>query len=105
MITPEGLELDAPSPGDIVTVRIRPPKVLPQGRPQPGLMFGTHDWWEWENPQHYRHTTIWRVVAVNGGQAVVEAASKQRDTGREVWPIALHRWFEASTLLEAMEGR
>ena len=50
-----------------------------------------------------RHTAIWRVIAANGGQAIVEQATGYSKGRREVWAIDAHRWFEASELLEAIE--
>ena len=92
----KGLELDAPSAGDIVTVKLKP-------CPRRDLIAGMFD--ESENPRHYRHIAIWRVIAANDGQAVVEQVTdgyygKGR---REVWAIDAHRWFEASELLKAIE--
>ena len=106
----KGLELDAPSVGDIVTVKLKP---CPR-RDLSASMFGTmmqphlkvrdHIEDESKNPQHYRHTAIWRVIAANGGQAVVEQVTDGYGKGRrEVWAIDAHRWFEASELLEAIE--
>ena len=89
----KGLELDAPSAGDIVTVKLKP---CPPRR--------NHIEDESKNPQHYRHTAIWRVIAANGGQAVVEQVTDGYGKGRcEVWAIDAHRWFEASELLKAIE--
>ena len=105
-LTQSELELDTPSPGDIVTVRIRPPKaahkalaglIEPLGR---GLSPPNH-----ENINHYRHTAIWEVLAVNGAHAVVRARTGY-GVGHEaeIWPIAMHRWFEAGELLAAVLG-
>lgn len=103
--TRKGLRLDAPEPGDIVTVKVkRQPK-----RETPAIPFGAEVMFgrttdEADNPQHYRMTGLWRVIAVNGGQAVVEGLEGYVDGRREIWPISLHEWFEASELYEAMQG-
>lgn len=107
----KGLELDAPEAGDVVTVRVRPPSA-PQramagaGSPVEGLMraYGLgdgRDYPEWESPQHYRHTSFWRVLAVNGGHAVVRQLAGYDDGRVETWPVFAHLWFEASELWEA----
>lgn len=54
-------------------------------------------------PQHYRINAIWRVLAVNAGQAVVECVTGYDKGRRQTWSIAHHVWFEASDLLEALE--
>lgn len=109
MITSEGLELDAPSPGDIVTVLIRPPSVkapAPTAHPLSAL-FGEmcRERPEHENIYHYRHTSIWSVLATNGGQAVVKALTGYDKDQRhpEIWTIKDHRWFDASSLWAAMQ--
>ena len=106
----KGLELDAPSAGDIVTVKLKPcPRrdlsaSMFGAMMQPHLKVRDHIEDESKNPQHYRHTAIWRVIAANGGQAVVEeVANGYSKARREVWAIDAHRWFEASELLEAIE--
>lgn len=101
-----GLRLDAPSPGDVVTVRVRRrPKQENQSPFGGGLlsMVG-RDSDEADNAQHYRMNDIWRVVAVNGAQAVVESArpGSYNFGKREVWSVAHHEWFEASELLAAL---
>lgn len=98
----QGLRLDAPSPGDIVTVRVkrRPTKPIPRG--DFGLLVLGSESDEADNPQHYRMTNIWRVIATNGGQAVVEALQGYNKGRREMWPIGLHEWFEAGELWDAM---
>lgn len=101
-----GLELDAPSPGDIVTVLIRPPSVKSPAPAGPSLyngLFGHREWAEHENPQHYRINAIWRVDAVNGAQAVVTALTGHAVGRREVWSIRHHRWFDASELWAALQ--
>lgn len=106
ILTPTGLELESPSPGDLVTVRVRPPRHYKPGMPPPShLMLGHPEYWEFENPQHYRHTAIWRVVSINAGHAVVEVHRPRFDhqKGREVWPIAAHQWFDASELAAALD--
>lgn len=101
-----GLKLDAPEAGDIVTVRVkrRPKQQGNEGvyGAGPLSLFAHGDTDEADNPQHYRMTALWRVVAVNGGQAVVESMSGYATGRREVWPIALHEWFEASELADAL---
>lgn len=111
-LSPRGLELEAPQPGDIVTVLIRPPSTKAMAtaegwRPRLSLFGGLgfeSEWAEHENPQHYRVTRIWRVVAVNGAQAVVQALTGYDawKGKRETWPIARHRWFDATELWRAM---
>ena len=104
----KGLKLDAPVSGDVVTVKLKP---CPRKRIDFGSMFSSphlkvHDDIEDEskNPQHYRHTAIWRVLATNGGQAVVEQATGGYGKGRrEVWAVDAHDWYEASELLAALE--
>lgn len=91
-----GLRLDAPQAGDIVTVRIK----RQPNPPSPFDFFAMQD--EADNPQHYRMTGIWRVIATNGGQAVVEGLDGYTKGRREMWPIALHEWFEASDLASAL---
>ena len=103
-----GLRLDAPEPGDIVTVRVkhRPKTGNTQpsyGSQHPISLFTREDRDEADNPQHYRMTALWRVIAVNGGQAVVESLTGYDVGRREVWPVALHEWFEASELYEAFK--
>jgi tRNA G37 N-methylase Trm5 len=102
-----GLELDAPSAGDIVTVKLKPcPRrnMMAEVFLQPHLKVRDLVEDESKNPQHYRHTAIWRVIAANGGQAVVEQVTDGYGKGRrEVWAIDAHRWFEASELLAALE--
>lgn len=105
-----GLRLEAPEVGDIVTVRVK-------RRPQqerhhnPAVSFGGLRLFDTEgdeadNPQHYRMTALLRVIAVNGGQAAVEFIGDGYNKGRrEVWPIALHEWFEAGDLFEAMQAK
>lgn len=107
----KGLKLDAPEAGDVVTVKLKP---CPRKRMDSESIFhgprqphqrsrdGIED--ESKLPQHYRHTNVWRVVATNGGQAVVEQATKGYGHGRrEVWAIDAHDWYEASELLAALE--
>jgi hypothetical protein len=102
-----GLRLDAPEPGDIVTVKVRQ---RPQASPAPAYgerppsfsLFGSGDRDEADNPQHYRMTGLWKVLAVNGGQAVVESLGGYNAGRREMWPIHLHEWFEASELAAAL---
>lgn len=103
-----GLRLDAPLPGDIVTVKVRRrPAPKAGGGLSSGSMltavFGRDDD-EADSAQHYRMNDVWRVVAVNGGQAVVECArpGSYNAGRREVWSIAHHEWFEASELLAAL---
>ena len=105
----KGLELDAPSAGEIVTVKLRPcPRrdlsaSLFGAMTQPHVKVRDHVEDESKNPHHYRHTAVWRVIAANGGQAVVEQATGYDKGRREVWAIDAHRWFEASDLLEAIQ--
>lgn len=101
----KGLRLDAPEPGDIVTVKVkrRPRQENAMNPFGPVLTIG-RDSDEADNPQHYRMTGLWRVIAVNGGQAVVEGIDGYVAERREIWPISLHEWFEASELYEAMQG-
>lgn len=102
-LTTTGLELEAPAPGDIVTVQIRPPAHYKPGMPPPSFMGQWQERWEHENPHHYRTTSIWRVLAVNGGQAVVKAIGGFDKGKLETWGIRQHRWFDASELFAAME--
>jgi hypothetical protein len=101
-----GLKLDAPEPGDIVTVCVKPrPKQSQSGYGGGGLLSligNTED--EAFSPQHYRMTTVWEVIATNGGQAVVKALNGYPADRREMWPIALHDWFEASELWAALNA-
>ena len=101
----KGLELDAPAAGEIVTVKLKPcpRRDLFASLTQPHLKGRDLVEDESKNPHHYRHTSVWRVVAANGGQAVVEQATGHDKGRREVWAIDAHRWFEASDLLEAIE--
>lgn len=99
-----GLKLSAPQVGDIVTIRIKPQSSQKESTlsMRGGLFVSTDRPPEHENPNHYKHTSIWRVVAVNGNHAVVERAhggSKRR----EMMPIDLHHWYEASELLAAIQ--
>lgn len=101
-----GLRMDAPQAGDIVTVKLKPcPR---QTFNIAGALLGSaalastvED--ESKNPHHYRHTAIWRVIAANGGQAVVEQLSGYSNGRREVWAIDAHDWFDATDLWAAME--
>lgn len=93
IMTAWGLELEAPSPGDIVSVRLKP-------CPGTGLTSVIED--QSTNPQHYRHTALWRVVAINGAHAVVEALTESHR--RELWVVNQHRWFDATELWEALGG-
>lgn len=95
-VSKKGLKLDAPEPGDVVSVRVRK-QTQRKSHPLFGEMGDGA-----ENPQHYRMTELFRVVAVNGGSAVVEALGPHIKGRREVWPIALHDWFEASELAAAL---
>lgn len=104
--SPRGLRLDAPTAGDIVTVRVKP---RPKHEPHPGigplaLLTGISHGDEAHNPQHYRMNNVWKVLAVNGGQAVVEGRLGYSKGKRELWSIAHHEWFEASDLLAALEA-
>lgn len=101
----KGLQLAAPTAGDIVSVRLKPcPR---RNFDLASALFGgtlqSHVEDESKNPQHYRHTNIWRVVAANGGHAVVEALMSYDKGRREVWPIDAHDWFDASELFEALD--
>lgn len=99
----KGLRMEAPAAGDIVTVKVkRRPRRDTSTFGGLSLIEGDTD--EADNPQHYRMTAIWRVVAVNGGQAVVEGVEGYSKGRREVWPVSLHEWFEASELYEALYG-
>lgn len=96
-----GLRLTAPQAGDVVTVRVKSnPKSEIVGDRSGGLRAAVID--GAKNPHHYRMTTIFKVVAVNGGQAVVERLTGYRPGARECWPIGLHEWFEASELFAAL---
>lgn len=104
-----GLKLDAPSPGDIVTVRIKPrPKRKSHSghsRDELGVRLGRDlDEDEATNAQHYRMNAIFKVIATNGGHAVVERMTGWDIGRRDTWPIALHDWYEASELLTLMNG-
>lgn len=108
MLTAVGLELDAPEAGDIVSVLIRPP-AKKRGPTAPSIfgpgLFGREEQAEHENPQHYRVTNLWRVVAVNGGHAVVKAVHGDNvKDPPEMWAIAHHRWFNASELHAALSA-
>lgn len=102
-----GLELDAPSAGDIVTVKLkpysRPENPVASLFTQPHLKTADRTYDESKNPHHYRHTTVLRVLAANAGQAVVEHAFGHDKGRREIWAIDAHRWFEASELLAVLE--
>ena len=102
----KGLELDAPAAGEIVTVKLKPcPRrdIIGSMSASPHTRVHDHVEGESKNPHHYRHTAVWRIVAANGGQAVVEQATGYGKGRREVWAIDAHRWFEASDLMEAIE--
>jgi hypothetical protein len=104
MLSRRGLRLDAPQVGDVVTVRVKPrPKMertYSAGDTLTSLLGGRED--EAFSPQHYRMNGLWRVKAVNGGQAVVEQLLSSVERKPEIWSIAHHEWFEASDLLDAM---
>ena len=102
--SPTGLRLDAPSPGDIVTVRVkRRPKTATQPSHVEQLL-GVRTIDDADNPQHYRMNNIWRVRAVNGGQAVVECLTSTMHKP-DVWSIVHHEWFEASELWAALADK
>ncbi len=103
----KGLRLDAPTAGDIVTVRVkrRPKHEAAQPGPLALLVGVGHGGDEADNPQHYRMNTLWRVLAVNAGQAVVECVYGYGKNRREIWSVAHHEWFEASELLAALEKK
>ena len=97
----KGLKLDAPTVGDIVTVRIKRRPKHETLNPSPlALLTGTnHD--EADSPQHYRINNLWKVLAVNGGQAVVKCLSDgYYNKRKEIWSISHHEWFEAGDLFE-----
>jgi hypothetical protein len=107
MLSRKGLRLTAPEVGDYVTVRVRRQPKREGTLGYGGIvaaMYGDAD--EADAPQHYRINAIWRVVAVNGGQAVVECVTGyEKGKRREIWSIAHHEWFEASDLFDALEPR
>ena len=111
----KGLELDAPQVGEIVSMHVRPrskPRSDSYSDSYSGigvLVRSDHD--EAESPQHYAMTTLWKVLATNGGQVVVEQAwpvikpdSWDWKFRRRMFPVHLYRWFEASALLETVRG-
>ncbi len=100
-LTRRGLRLECPSPGDIVTVRVKPrPRFTDFSSINP---FGVED--GAYNPDHYRMNNIWRVLALNGGHIVVEQINKgYRQGRRETWTVHLHEWYEASELLEVLNS-
>ena len=103
-----GILLDCPSPGDIVTVRVKrqPKRDHSQSLyPSPIAMLVGEDRDEADNPQHYRMNAIWRVVASNAGQAVVEKLTGYDIGKREIWSVSHHEWFEASELYSALANR
>lgn len=108
-ISKDGLELDTPREGDIVTVLIKPPSQKAPARigsPMIGIMGGREPPPDHENINHYRVNRIWRVVAVNGSHAVVEPVygCHLKERKREIWVVAQHRWFDASKLFEMLSG-
>ena len=76
IMTQKGLELEALSPGDIVTAMPRDPKLC--------------------------SSAIYRVIASNVSCVVVERADGAFQGRREVLQMNRYRWFEASELLDAL---
>ena len=101
----KGIMLDRPEAGDIVTVKVKPKPVAKPDHQVAGfgaILLDRADIDEAYNAQHYRHTSIFEVLAVNGGQAVVKRLTGYSVGTVEVWPISLHYWFEAKELFDAM---
>lgn len=101
----KGIRLDRPEAGDIVTVKVKPNPTAKQDHQTTGfggIVLARNDVDGAYNAQHYRHTTIFEVVAVNGGQAVVKRLTGYSPGTVEVWPISLHFWFEAKELYDAI---
>lgn len=102
-VSSKGIRLEVLTPGDIVTVKVKPRPQHETTTPSPlALLVGdTKD--EADSPQHYRMNNLWRVLAVNAGQVVIECVHGYAKGRREIWSISHHKWFEASELLEALE--
>lgn len=108
-ITKNGLELDSPKEGDIVTVLIKPPtQKAPAkvGAPLIGILGDYDRPPEHENIHNYRTNHIWQVLAVNGSHAVLKPVFGWlvKEGRPEIWVINQYRWFDASKLFEILSG-
>lgn len=107
LVTARGLQLDAPSPGDVVSVKIKPPAERKQkvsaAYTMPRLL-AVNDIPDHENIHHYRVNAIWRVISANGSHAVVQGLTRPYASYREAWVIDHHLWFDAQELYEALVG-
>ena len=78
LLTIKGLELDALSPGDIVTAMPRDPKAVNQ--------------------------SIYRVISSNASCVVVQRLNGPNwARKRELLQMSSYRWFDASELLHALD--